>query len=42
VITGPDHPDGRGAGSAVVIEQVAAYGPDQAAVGGLVVSEGLG
>jgi hypothetical protein len=42
VIAGPDHPDRDGAGSAVVTEQVAAYGPDKAAVGGLVVSERLG
>jgi hypothetical protein len=42
VIAGPDHPDRGGAGFAVVAEQVAAYGPDQAAVGGLVVSERLG
>jgi len=36
VIAGPDHPDRGGTGSAVVTEQVAAYGPDEAAVGGLV------
>jgi hypothetical protein len=31
VIAGPDHPDRDGAGFAVVAEQVAAYGPDEAA-----------
>jgi hypothetical protein len=42
MIAGPDHPDRGGAGSAVITEQVAAYGPDKAAVCGLVVSERLG
>jgi hypothetical protein len=41
MVAGPDHPDRGGAGFAVAIEQVAAYGPDQAAVGGRVVSERL-
>jgi hypothetical protein len=42
VIAGPDYPDRGGAGLAVVTGQVAAYGPDKAAVGGLVASERLG
>ena len=42
MIAGPDHPDRGGGGCAVVAEQVAAYGLDQAAVFGRVVSERLG